>query len=309
MLLRSPISLKGSHMPDPRLHRFFTASTENTVSGALWGCEIETHFVYRTGPERGQPIRTETTSYILAHMPSGPWNLTIDLGRQLLELIVAPHSSPKRLLSTTLQGLESLYSTAARVNAMPVFEPFMTWPHEHLLWVQEERDEIWLQLDGPTALEQLCRVASVQFTVSINPSDAISTINRLWASGLHATDYTANDQAWRRYIVESHAQYEMERYGGPTKFSDLNDYLAYLERQVLVMYRGQAASSYFTEIADLQEADIRSFVGTIWPHYRLRVHPDPEGRRHLALEMRPFSRRTDSHIAYLMHQLRDTLGF
>jgi len=194
------------------LEYFDNPDTRRTVTGATWGAEIETHFVDSVG----RPISISTTRRLLATTPPGPWRTTIDLGNQLIEFVVGPQSSPAALLSSTHDGLRWLYRQAARLGASPVFAPTLPRTHaQNLLWIQDDRDQVWCKLDGQAALEHLCRVASVQITMSVHPSELVQTINALWRGKLHAHDYAKNDASWRRYISESTAGYRSDRYAGP----------------------------------------------------------------------------------------------
>ena len=166
----------------------------------------------------------------------------------------------------------------------------MQWEGD-LLWVQEERDAIWVDLDGRPALEELCRCSSVQFTVSVNPTEAIGVLNRLHAAQLHLYDYAPNHQRWLNYIAQSTAGYREDRYGDPGLFLDLQHYVARLSQHEVVMHQGQPIGRPITKVAD---ADIELFLRSIWWHYRLRRYDHT-----LAVEIRPFARRKDEGFSQL----------
>lgn len=288
----------------PLLEYFDNPDTRRTVTGATWGSEIETHFV----DDAGRPISVDTTRKLLDATPPQPWSTTIDLGNQLIELVVGPQPSAEALLRSTLEGLGWLYEVAERLGAYPLFAPALQWPHGDLLWIQDARDQMWCELDGQVPLEYLCRIAAVQVTVSVHPSELVPTINALWEAGLHHRDYALNDAAWRSYIAESTASYRTERYAGPAGFENLEAYVDYLNRQKVVMFQGQACSLNIGDMPKLTRGELDLFIRSSWPHYRARVFDGPDCSRVSAVEMRPFSRRTDADIALVIRQIGQVLG-
>jgi hypothetical protein len=279
-----------------------TLKTRKTVTGASWGSEIETHFV----DEIGKPIPVGTTRKILAATPAGLWSTTIDLGRQLIELVTAPQASPEELHSSTLEGLHWLYAQAAQHGAKPIFVPSRDWPSGELLWIQDNRDTLWTKLDGQSNLERLCRIASVQITLSVHPMEIVPRINDLWEAGLHLLDYSVNDAAWQSYIAESEAGYNPSRYAGPRHFLDLEHYVCYLESHHVVMYRDQACNRRISSLYRPTSADLDLFVRSIWLHYRARVFTQGNLQTS-AIEIRPFARRDDASIKTVLDTICQTL--
>ena len=133
---------------------YFTSETAHTKTGGQVGLEVETDFV----DQAGDPISVETTTTLLGLSQTQPEDcqLKLELGRQKLELAIAPQPTAELAIERTLAGLSWLYEQASRYDAYPLFAPELDTT-EDLLWVQEERDEVWVQLDGRAALEQLCR--------------------------------------------------------------------------------------------------------------------------------------------------------
>jgi hypothetical protein len=172
--------------------------------------------------------------------------------------------------------------------------------NEPLLWVQEERDEVWVQLDGRTALEHLCRCSSVQFTVNVNPYDAVYILNKLWKSRLHERDYVPNNNKWIQYMNSSVAKYLPDRYGGPCEFENMQDYVNQLTKHDVVMHKGNPIRKNVEYVADL---NIDLFLRSVWWHYRLRRYGST-----LAIEMRPFARRHDDDFQTLWKEIARVIG-
>lgn len=279
-----------------RLLEHFTNGTGCTGSGASVGIEIETQFANADG----EPISTTQTDALLgAEIPG--CSVKLELGRQMIELNVAPESNFNLLWGKTRRSLDELYAVARRLGCVPVFAPtpFANWS-DPLLYVQEERDAVWVALDGEWALEHLCRCSSVQFTIDVNPTDAIGWINRLWQARFHEGEYTGNDVLWRRYIAESHFGYRSDRYGGPEGFEDLGNYVAHLAEHKVVMHQGTPCRK---SIADVLDLNIDLFLRSIWWHYRLRRYGDS-----LTIEIRPFPREEDEEIPRQWVRVADVLG-
>lgn len=279
------------------LHDYFTRGTDKTKTGSMVGMEVETDFVF----ENGKPITTEVAGKLLQETKLRPTGVrqSLELGRQKIEIAISPQPNPALALEAMQEGLDWLYRQAAQFGARPLFEPEIHSDDE-LLWVQEERDAIWVNLDGREALEQLCRCSSVQFTVDVHPENAIAILNRLHAARLQEVDYAPNHRRWLNYINLSRANYRPDRYGGPEWFSDLDDYVAKLEIHEVVMHKGQPICGQASQVPDL---DIDLYLRSIWWHYRLRRYGGS-----LAVEIRPFSRREDETFGKLWQLIANAIG-
>jgi hypothetical protein len=282
------------------LLEYFTKGTEGTVTGATIGMEIETDFRYQIpGVADTIPMGPHSTREILrmAQENSPEYcRVQLELGSQKLELSVAPQESFKRLYDVAMQGMGWLYRAAATCGAVPMHRPVMFDyhdPYRPLLYVQEERDTIWEQLDGRLALEHLCRCSSVQFTISVHPNDAIPMINALLRAPMSYWNYDGNDAQWRRYIADSRASYRYDRYGGPNYFENIEEYVGQLEKHDVVMHQGQIVRQ---KVANTPDLDVDLFLRSVWWHFRLRRYGDI-----LALEMRPFGRWDDTAIKHLWY--------
>lgn len=285
----------GGDPPVNRILQYFTQRTEMTRSGGQIGLEIETDFLL---PD-GRPIDEAISARLLASAPPTGSSLKLELGRQKLELNVGPKKSFSELWKVTQSSLDWLYGQARRYGAAPYFGPEIDWP-EDLLFIQEERDELWAGIDGRPALEELCRCSAVQFTVDVNPADAIDWINRLHVERIHQVDYAANHRRMSTYITESKAAYKPDRYGGPQGFESLQHYVWELTQHEVVMHRGVPCWSPVDGVSDL---DIDLYLRSVWWHYRLRRYGSK-----LALEIRPFSRRNDADIPRQWELVRQALG-
>jgi hypothetical protein len=277
---------------------YFTNGTRGTQTGAKVGIEVETDFV----TESGEAIPVCVTKQILASSDGRPLACEpqkLELGRQKIELAILPQTTAELAIEAARESLQWLYARARMFGAYPFFAPELSSSND-LLLVQEERDEVWVQLDGRQALEELCHCSSVQFTVDVNPDDAIGIINRLWARGLHEYDYAPNNRRWQAYIAKSLANYRPNRYAGPAGFNDLTDYVAQLCQHTLVMHNGSPCRQLPQEVIGL---DSELYLRSIWWHYRLRRYSNT-----LALEMRPFARRADEQFTSIWGTIANTIG-
>lgn len=254
-----------------RITRHFTHGTQGTVTGAKIGMEIETIFI---SANTGQPISQITSdsmrTALTSDAPARVAYVGLDLSRATHELAIGPCSSFDELMERASKGLDWLYQIARSFGAVPHFAPTIATHGLLLDAATDPRDDLWIQLDGPQALEQLT-CASVQFTVDAHPSDAVHIINKLWKKEVHTFDFAENDQRWRSYITTSRAGYDPLRYGGPSQFETgaggMASYVEALTLHDVVMHRGQPARLRPLSIPDL---DVDLFLRSVWWHYRLR---------------------------------------
>jgi len=277
---------------------YFTRGTEQTITGGKAGMEIETDFFLK---HTYQPIPEEVTKQILQDKADIPKDITVklELAQQKIEINVSPKNNVFEVVQAGLHGLHWLYNIAAKYGAYPRFEPEVIWP-DHLLWIQEERDKLWVEIDGRLPLEHLYRCSSVQFTIDVNPLEAIPIINELHKAKLHRLDYAANDRLWKRYIQESKAKYDPERYGGPSHFNGIEDYVKKLTKHPVMMHNGHPTKLNPLEVSNL---DINLYLRSVWWHYRLRRYGNS-----LCVEIRPFSRRKDFDLYQKPRIIKNLLG-
>ena len=175
------------------LLNYFSNGLKDKGVGETIGMEIETSFVN----ERGEPITLAQSQQLLIllcneygwfagkmknNLLTSIFNrngnrILYELGRQNIELSSAS-GDPVDVFLDTKEILGQVYNAAARVGAFPSFQPILD-TEEELLVIPDERDAIWLELDGRQALELLARTSSVQFTVSVSLANAIQCLNKL----------------------------------------------------------------------------------------------------------------------------------
>ncbi|MBI2064768.1 MAG: hypothetical protein HYT62_01800 [Candidatus Yanofskybacteria bacterium] len=285
-----------------RLVRYFTEGIENRPIANTIGVEVETSFMMEH--ENGSPITvaqsqllierfrrvkdwriTKTKGNLIAEISDGANKLSYELGRQNLELSIAPDTNSAVAVSRAMKLADELGSVASYVSdpdarfLWEVSEPIIH-TNEDLLMIPDERDATWLELDGRPALELLARTSAVQFTISVSLKDAIECLNRLGEKiGSFLKDYP-QEENWRRYIKESKADYHAMRYGGPLFFDSIEDYCKKLIKHNVVV--GPELVPY-NQVRDL---DIPLYLRSIWWYFRLRRYENT-----LCIEVRPLPRR------------------
>jgi hypothetical protein len=282
-----------------RLWQHFVYGTERTRTLSNVGIEIETQFL----DEQGLPIPPAKTLVILEGNLRRPdyCDLKLELGAHNLELNIRPQKDFESLWPKVQESLGWLYALCAEHGFYPAHEPAPLFSYRgNLLLVADERDELWVGIDGRKALEYLCRCSSVQFTIDVAPSEATEIINKLWEFEVHKLDYSQNDILWRNYINHSSYDYRQDRYAGPAGFDSLYHYAYELHLHDVVMHQCKPRTA--TCVRDVSNLDIDLFLRSVWWHYRLRRYGST-----LALEIRPFARRTDEDILVKWKQLAEIL--
>lgn len=176
-----------------RLVRYFSEGIEGNPIAYTVGMEVETSFV----DVNGQPIILKQSQELLISMCNKyGWlagkirgdlltsifdrngnRIIYELGRQNIELSAAA-GKPGSVVKNLEEIFKVLYLAAAEVGAFPSFRPVLS-TDEDLLVIPNQRDAIWLELDGRPALELLARTSAVQFTISVSLWNAIECLNRL----------------------------------------------------------------------------------------------------------------------------------
>lgn len=279
-----------------------TSRTLQTV-----GAEVETQFVNQDG----NAIPTQTSQHMLNYLAENGWTVDCrkgnlittlsdqngnkifyELGRHNMEISTMA-STPTRILDVTHECLTQLYESAHRFGVQPFFGPILQGD-EDLLIIPDERDAIWLELDGRDALAPLARTSSVQFTISIAPHEAIRILNKF---GEHISSFLKDfpqDTIWKRYIMNSSAKYLSSRYGGPLLFESLEDYCRALTRHDVVQ------GARLVPFQDMSNLEIPLYIRSIWWHFRLKRYGNA-----LCIEVRPMARRIDEQF---QHQLEKVLA-
>jgi len=270
------------------------------------GAEIETQFVSKSG----EPISVETSQLMLAHLVENGWGVDCrkgnlittlvdkngnkvfyELGRHNIEVATVA-STPKLVLGVIGSCLDQLYEASKMVDAEPYFSPILHG-NEDVLVIPDERDAIWLELDGRDALAPLGRVSAVQFTVSVSQPKAINTLNKF---GERVSSFLADfpqDKVWKKYVADSSAGYISNRYGGPLMFESLDDYCRALTRHDVVQ------GAHLVPFPNVNDLNTPLYLRSIWWHFRLKRYGNA-----LCIEVRPMARRADEQ---LQHQLKKVL--
>lgn len=274
------------------------------------GAEIETQFI----DGEGNPIAAETSQRMLNALAGDGWRaehrkgnlvteltdrrgnrILYELGRHNIEISTSP-SLPTDVLNVVRGCLAELYRVGRQFGAVPYLAPILPG-NEDLLMVPDERDAVWLELDGREALMPLARTSSVQFTVSVAPNDAIRILNRLGERiGVFLADYP-QDAVWKQYIRQSRAGYRSDRYGGPLTFDTLGNYCQSLAGHDVV---SGSRLVPFSRIADL---DIPLFLRSVWWYFRLKRYGND-----LCIEIRPLARRKDGEIERQLERVLNAIS-
>ena len=289
-----------------KLISYFTDGISSETLQTI-GAEVETQFVDKDG----NAVRTQTSQQMLGYLAENGWNVDCrkgnlittlvdqngnkifyELGRHNMEVSTVA-STPACVLDVMRKCLAQLYESARRVEAEPFLAPILLGD-EDLLVIPDERDAIWLELDGRDALAPLARTSSVQFTISVSPQDAMKILNKFGKEiGSFLEDFP-QDAVWKRYIVDSSAKYLSNRYGGPLVFESLEDYCQALARHDVVQ------GVRLVPFQDVSNLEVSLYLRSIWWHFRLKRYGNA-----LCIEVRPMARRADEQF---QHQLDKVLA-
>lgn len=289
------------------MKRLISYFTDGIVSRTLEtiGAEIETQFVNKDG----HAIQTQTSQKMLGWLTENGWKadcikgdlvttivdqsgnkIFYELGRHNME--VSTVASTQACIEDVAQGcLNQLYEAANRFGVVPLFAPILNGS-EDLLVIPDERDAVWLELDGRDALAPLARTSSVQFTISVDPQDALEILNNLGKRlDLFLVDFP-QDAVWKKYIMESSAKYLPNRYGGPLVFDSLAGYCQSLIQHDVVY--GTSLVPY----QNINDLDISLYLRSVWWHFRLKRYGND-----LCIEIRPIARRTDDQLSLQLEKV------
>jgi hypothetical protein len=271
------------------------------------GAEIETQFVDRDG----NAVETATSQQILADLAKNGWEvgcrkgslittlvdqtgnkIFYELGRHNIEVATIA-LTPSSVLDVTRDCLAQLYKSASRFGAKPYFAPILEGD-EDLLVIPDERDAIWLQLDGRDVLAPLARTSAVQFTFSVSAEDALPILNRLGDQiGSFLADYP-QDAFWKKYVADSSAGYLPNRYGGPLIFKSLTNYCQSLARHDVVQ------GPRLVPFIGVNNLDIPLYLRSIWWYFRFKRYNDA-----LCIEVRPLPRMADDQFDNQLQMVLD----
>lgn len=292
------------------LEEYFLNGADRSSSLDRVGMEVETMFV----DTNGTPISLECSKRMLELLSKSGWSISqkkgsiitelkkggnkilYELSRANIELAVEP-SIESCIVGKARNLLQEIYAAGNSVGAEPFFGPVLEVddPAE-LLVIPDERDAIWLELDGRAALGNLARCSAVQFVFDVDPNDAIVVLNRLGSVIDHFLEDYPQQALWKKYIRESRAGYLPLRYGGPLIFKDFGDYCNELVKHAVVL------DGKLVPPSDAGDFDIPLFLRSIWWYFRLRRY----GSR-LCIEVRPLPRREDEKFREQLESVLDII--
>lgn len=276
---------------------YFTSGLR-TRAGHTVGVEVETSFL---DGDSLLPISLTQSQQIFSELVRRNWSiestrgelmtalksergdmLTYELGRQNLEISAMSGIDGAAGLSNVQRALNELYESALPVGALPIFSPVLN-TDEDLLVIPDERDAVWVALDGREALKPLATISSVQFAVEVSRENAIPALNRLSNALPQFLEAYPQDSVWQDYIANSKAGYERSRYGGPHYFKSLEDYVQRLGSYTVV------SGARLIQQAPIENVPL--FIRSVWWYFRLRRYGD-----RLCIEVRPIARTHDADI-------------
>ncbi len=289
-----------------KLISYFTDGIKSRTLETV-GAEIETQFIDK---DNG-PISVQTSQQILAYLAENGWGVTCrkghlittladkddnkifyELGRHNIEVATAA-STPENVVATVQQCLDQVYEAGCVAGTYPYFAPILDGD-EDLLVIPDERDAMWLELDGRAALAPLARTSSVQFTISVSLPEAINILNKLRRQDNMFLDDFPQDRVWKKYIRDSFAGYRMDRYGSQPELESFADYCQTIIRHDVV--RGTSLVPF----SNVPEVDIPLYLRSIWWHFRLKRYGDA-----LCIEVRPMARGMDERFHYQLQRVLD----
>ncbi|MDP3880984.1 MAG: hypothetical protein Q8Q32_02290 [bacterium] len=292
-----------------RILDYFRSSIRTPKSRSV-GAEVETQFV----DETGHAIQTQISQKMLGWLAENGWNVDCRKGNLITTLVdqngnrifyeLGRHNMEVSTVASTSEHifdvvnicLAQLYDAARRFGAEPYFRPVLNGD-EDLLVIPDERDAIWLELDGRTALAPLARTSSVQFTISVATQEAVAILNKFGERiALFLADFPQN-VAWKKYITDSRASYRKDRFGGPLIFDSLEQYCQELVKHEVVC---GAQLKPHKEVSNL---NIPLFLRSVWWHFRLKRYANV-----LCIEVRPMARRSDAHIQTQLAMVMDIVA-
>ncbi len=313
-----------------RLIDYFARAVTGRPDKRRCGFEVETLFVDRAGrpidrltsqaifhalaEKEGWTVTKTTAQNEIVLLEQAGWSLSYELGWNNLEL--ATPASASRLADNwdaTRQRLLQLYRAARSLGARPLFHPFDRHLNVDTLMLPDQRDQIWIRLDGRDALQPLGHFSSVHLNLDlVSIEEGLELISRLDTSYFPRRIVPDNpivwrhDQIWRTYVRESLAGYEPDRYGYPIAGS-LESYCGKIATFKVVMNRLADGSLALVEnpkpFGQTPDINIDLFLRSVWWYARLRVR-----NGQLVLEVRNIPRFDDLTNAGDICRLAQFLG-
>ncbi len=228
-------------------------------------------------------------------LQKGDFTLLYELGWNNLELTTPAMTSLPKLLEQTTAALSELNEATNATGSKILPASYDGCVGQDTLMLPDDRDRIWVDLDGP-ALSVLGHIASVHLNIDLTSiEEGLALTARyleLFERGEDGWPDAATQDIRNRYITESTADYEPDRYGNPPLTFDA--YCQRLAEMKVVMNQGVNGleiASPARPFAANKEVDIDLFLRSIWWRTRLRVRGDK-----LVLELRDIPRTTDEQL-------------
>lgn len=287
-------------------HKYFTDGVESEFLESV-GAEIETQFVN----DGESPITEEQSQQLFKVLLKRGWNIEnkkggiltkikdddgnevfYELGRHNIEIATIA-TDVDQIIELCQSLLTELYSAADEIGVRPYFNPVIE-TNKDLLIVPDERDSNWVELDGRVALNHLTSISSVQFTIAVDSENPIEPMNKLGENAEIFLEDFPQDAVWDKYIKQSQANYQEDRYGGPLVFESFEHYCRKLAEYPVT------EGKKLTPPPEVEDLEISLHLRSIWWHFRFRRYDDS-----LCIEVRPLPRRGDELIEDQLEMVLD----
>lgn len=218
-----------------------------------------------------------------------------ELGWNNFELMtpVFAVSEAHTLLAQTRQHLEAFAAAVTSLGLEVLYKPYDGHGDMNTLMLPDERDQIWIALDGDV-LTVLGHIASVHLNIDICSVEEGMAFARGFLELCEKRSWPAPESAplWARYLAESLAGYDHDRYGPPPLMFEA--YCKRLAQMPVVMHRTDARlliPDPQRPFSEMENVDLDLFHRSVWWRARFRVR---NGR--LVMELRDIPRRTDDQM-------------
>lgn len=265
---------------------FVNSTTKNPitleVSQKIWKKLVENH---------GWRV-TETKNGMLVKLSKDDYQLVYELGWNNFELNTPAFciTDKTELFRSVANILQSFKEAANNFDAEILFSGYDQSISSTLI-LPDERDKIWIELDGEEALSILGHIACVHYNLDLSSVDEGFEFMELLKPMYQEKNWFENGNAWawKKYIKKSKAEYAADRYGIPP-MNNLEQYCSSLAGFNVVMNKRKDNGRLFipeTNIpaGETSKFDMELFLRSVWWVYRLRVR---DGK--LVLEIRDVPR-------------------
>lgn len=219
-----------------------------------------------------------------------------ELGWNNFEIITPPVSLKQidALIDINNKALEDL-RLSGRFAGAKMLNSSWDGSLSNTLAIPDKRDEIWLDLDGPS-LYGLGHIASIHYSIDLISIEEGMGWIKILNGYFKKTGWPPKDNfsIWKNYINGSYAKYEKNRYGQPPDNFEI--YCKRLASYKVVMNRSGGALSIANPplpFSKTKDIDIDLFLRSVWWWSRLRVRSG-----NLALEIRDIPRPLGTEASF-----------